>query len=80
MKFCTGKQREDWRVESMGKLKYKYVVELHRSEKDGGDLVDASVMFGSKLDFDPIFRNHPELKSITIRPANNEEGQTNDKD
>lgn len=85
MKFCTGKQKEDWRVESMdkiykhmGKKDCKYVIELHRSEEDGGDLFPTT-LFGSKIDLDFLFRNHPELKSITFKPAN-EEGQTNDKD
>ena len=64
----------------MGKLKCKYVIELHRSEEDGGDLVNVPMLFGNKINIDSLFREHPELKSITFRPANNEEGQTNDKD
>ena len=64
----------------MDKLKYKYVMEIRRNEEDGGNFVNVPMPFGNVIDIDFIFRLHPELKAITFKPANDEEGQTNDKD
>lgn len=61
----------------MDKLKYKYVIEIHRSKEDGGDLCNIPMLFGNEIDIDFLFRNHPEMKSITFK---RKKGQVDDKD
>lgn len=61
----------------MGKLKYKYVMDIH-VEEDEKSLYNVPVLFGNVINLELIFSVHPEMKSITFRPLENEEGQERD--
>lgn len=58
----------------MGKLKYKYVMDIHVEEKKES-LYNVPVLFGNAIDLELIFNLHPEIESITFRPLKNEGGQ-----